>query len=29
MGSEEELARLETQKEGEFLLPADTTLGTG
>ncbi len=29
MGSEEELARLEAQKEGEFLLPADTTLGTG
>jgi amino acid transporter len=29
MGSEEELARLEAQHEGEFLLPADTTLGTG
>jgi amino acid transporter len=29
MGSEEELERLEAQKGSEFLLPADTTLGTG
>jgi amino acid transporter len=28
MGSEEELERLEAEKEKEFLLPADTTLGT-
>ena len=28
MGTEEELAQLEKQQEGGFLLPADTELGS-